>query len=230
MWTSSARNTLPASRRVVRDRQLDRVVHPAAEPHVDRVHRLAGDGQGSALKRPAVGVVIQAARQYRPVSASTGTSGGVKPDSSMSQSSDAAPAATSALCTASSASSRRSGRPGQSSTARSARRGGPPVDAELPGDGVQLRRFDHDAAARLRAGTQHAVGVRAGIVEQIATAAPSAACSVVILRNVAASASRAAGSSAERRQSMKGTHGDHRRLVSVDSMSSLVVITLLFIS
>ena len=146
----------------------------------------------------------------------------------MSQSADA-PAASSAVFTASSTSSRGNGRPGQSSTARSADRGRPPIDAELPRDGAKLRRLDHDAAARPRSRPQHAIGVGAGIVEQIGQPHRRTHAAWSSVRSVAACA-------AEPRQKHQKCRSagnrawHHRRLVRVDSMSSLVVITLLFIS
>jgi len=43
----------------------------------------------------------------------------------------------------------------------------PPIDIELAGDGGELRRADGDPPAWSGAGTQQAIGIRAGIVEQI---------------------------------------------------------------
>jgi hypothetical protein len=47
------------------------------------------------------------------------------------------------------------------------RRCRPPVHAELPRDGAKLRRLHHDPAAGTWAGTQHAIGIGTGLVEQV---------------------------------------------------------------
>ena len=188
------------------DRQFHRVVRPG-RPMRMLIGSIASPVTDStALKRPACWRRSPARTPPAAASASNGTSGGVKPGSSMSQSADA-PAAISAARTASSASSRaqRPARPVQHRAVR--RRGRPPVHAELPGDGAELRRLHHDAAARRR-GPGPARGRRsAPASSNRSDSRTTGACSVVIVRSVAASAAQRRGSSASAGQGNRGRIG-----------------------
>ena len=131
-----------------------------------------------------------------------------------------------ALRTASIASSLRSGRPGHSSTARSAPDDGSPGDVELPRDRVQLRGLDDDPPARAGTGTEQAAGVRSGVVEQV----PQIDGGAMQGRHAAQSRRLRLAGDEHGEQRKPGCASDYRKLVSVDIISSLEVITLLFIS
>ena len=80
-------------------------------------------------------------------------------------------------------------------------------------------------------GTQHAVGVGAGVVEQVGQPHQRRVQGDVALPQGRGLARRSAdGSKSNGRKRSRVRMCGHRRLVRVESMSSLVVITLLFIS
>ena len=164
--------------------------------------------------------------------ASIGTRGGVKSDNSISQSAEA-PAAKERAFHRLQHVFARSGVPGRSSTARSDGESGAPVDAELLRDGVRVAGPRPRCGRRRRgqdpARDRHSAPALSNRSDSRTTDGAAAwSCAQRRLRG--RSRAETERENDETGYGTKGRHDDHRRLVRVDSMSSLVVITLLFIS
>ena len=226
MCTSSARSTLPASSRVVATGSSTVSSTRPVSAHMDRFHRLAGDRQHRA-EAAGAGVVIQV-RHHRP-----------RIGLERHQRRREAGHLDVAIRRRAAADQRvphriqhvlapqRTAGPFQHRAIR--RRCGPPVDAELPRDGAKLRRLHDDAPARAGAGTQHALGIRAGVVEQVRQLHHRRVQRRHRAQRRGLGASLPPRHSARRQVVIDGHDITAGWSVS-DSISSLAVITLLFIS
>ncbi len=113
-------------------------------------------------------------------------------------------------------------------------RGGLPDHGEAAGDGGELGRLDRDVAAWRRSGAEDARRFGAGVVAQRSDRCTTSPSSVVQRAQTGGGGRQTRG----RREAQAGTAsatngvhgGSHRRLVRVESIWSLVVITRLFIS